>query len=678
MVKIQKNKVDVIIQARWSSSRFEGKILKKIANKTLLEILITRLKKSQKISNIYVSTSTNKKDFKIVNECKRLKIDYFKGSEDDVLSRYYHTAKKFNIKNILRITSDCPFSDPLLIDSAIDYYFKKNLDYLSNTSPPTYPDGLDLEVFNFKTLEQAFNNSVRKFDREHVTPYIRRNKNLKKGNYKNIHNYSHLRLTVDEPIDLKVLEAVVKNIKNFKFNFRDIIDLYKKKPELFRYNSKLIRNEGSKMNTGQKLWKRSIDVIPGGTMLFSKNPDLHLPEKWPAYYSKAKDTFIWDLDNKKYIDMHLMGIGTNILGYARKEIDNYVKSHIDLSNVSTLNNPYEIKLAEKLISMHKWADMVRFARTGGEANLIALRAARATTGRSKVAICGYHGWHDWYLSANLTNKKNLNQLLLNNLSTKGVPKELKNSVYPFKYNDYESLEKITTKNSISAIIMEVSRYEKPKKNFLKKIRKLCNKKNIVLIFDECTSGFRNSFGGLHLSHKVNPDIAVLGKALGNGYAITAVIGKRNIMENLSTSFTSSTFWTEKIGTVAAIKTLDVMEKEKSWELISSLGNKIKKKWLNLAKRNNLKINVMGLNALPAFRFSNRDNLICKTFITQELLKDKILGSNTIYVSTLHDNKKILEKYYFSLAKIFEKINKYDDKKLEELINFKKTITGLRG
>ena len=155
------------------------------------------------------------------------------------------------------------------------------------------------------------------------------------------------------------------------------------------------------MRIGQKLYEKAKTLIPGGTMLLSKRPEMFLPHHWPSYFSKAKGCEVWDLDGNKYLDMSIMGIGTNTLGYGNEEVDNAVRSVIDKGNMSTLNCPEEVWLAEKLIEINPWADMVRFARTGGEANAIAIRIARAATGKDKVAICGYHGWHDWYLSANL-------------------------------------------------------------------------------------------------------------------------------------------------------------------------------------------------------------------------------------------------------------------------------------
>ena len=263
------------------------------------------------------------------------------------------------------------------------------------------------------------------------------------------------------------------------------------------------------MNTGQKLWKSAKQLIPGGNMLLSKRPEMFLPEKWPAYFSKAKGCKIWDLDGNEYIDMSIMGIGTNILGYGHHEVDEAVMRTIQAGNMSTLNCPEEVYLAEKLIELHSWADMARFARSGGEANAIAIRIARAASGKDKVAICGYHGWHDWYLSANLADDKSLNGHLLPGLEPKGVPSNLKGTVFPFRYNDFKELEALVNSQEIGVIKMEVVRNSEPENEFLLKVRDLATKHNIVLIFDECTSGFRETFGGLHLKYGIKPDLAML-------------------------------------------------------------------------------------------------------------------------------------------------------------------------
>ena len=407
------------------------------------------------------------------------------------------------------------------------------------------------------------------------------------------------------------------------------------------------------------MWKRAKNIIPGGNMLLSKRPEMYAPNQWPTYYSKAKGCHVWDLEKKKYLDMSLMSVGTNILGYSNNSVDNAVIKTIKNSNMSSLNCSEEIFLSEKLIDMHKHLDMVRYARTGGEANAIAIRLARASAGYDKVAICGYHGWHDWYLSANLNNKVTngvLKNHLLPGLSTDGVPKNLKNTVYPFNFNDFNALEKICSNNKIGAIKMEIFRNIPPKNNFLEKVRKLATKKKIVLIFDECTSGFRETFGGLHLKYKVQPDMCILGKALGNGFPITAILGKREVMENAQTSFISSTFWTERSGYVAALKTLELMEKMKSWKTISIQGKKIKNMIKRLSIENKIKTQISGLDACPSYNIVDNNWLQLKTVITQELLNEKILGANTTYVSISH-NDKIINLYEKKLDKVFKLIKK---------------------
>jgi spore coat polysaccharide biosynthesis protein SpsF (cytidylyltransferase family) len=423
-----KKKVLAIIQARYNSTRFPGKVVKKINNKTILEILIKRLSKSKYISKIIVACSDNSSDKEIVKVCKKLRINYFIGSENDVLDRFYNAAKKYRGSNVLRITADCPLIDSNIVDKIIDNFFLKKIDYASNVNPPTFPDGLDAEVFKFTALKEAYIKTKQLTEREHVTPFIINNKKFKKFNLKNFKNYSSLRLVLDEKEDFILIEKIVNNFKNnLHFNLNDILNFYKKNKKIFLVNNHIKRNEGYNLNLGQKMWKRAKNVIPGGTMLFSKNPDLFLPNFWPAYFERTKGCNVWDLEGTKYLDFSLMGVGTNILGYSRKEVDEAVKKVVNQGNMSTFNSKEEILLAEKLIQMHPWSGKVRFTRTGGEAAAIAVRIARAASGREKIAICGYHGWHDWYLSANLSNAENLNSHLMKNLPIQGVQKSLKNS-----------------------------------------------------------------------------------------------------------------------------------------------------------------------------------------------------------------------------------------------------------
>tara|TARA_R110002072_G_scaffold90476_2_gene202326 strand:+ start:21529 stop:22836 length:1308 start_codon:yes stop_codon:yes gene_type:complete len=410
------------------------------------------------------------------------------------------------------------------------------------------------------------------------------------------------------------------------------------------------------MKTGQNLYKRAKKVIPGGTMLLSKRPEMFLPDEWPSYFSKAKDCYVWDLDGNKYTDVSIMGIGTNILGYGNNEVDNVVSKVVQSGNMSTFNCPEEVYLAEKLIEINPWADMVRFARTGGEANAIAIRIARAASGKDKVAICGYHGWHDWYLSTNLGNDEGLDQHLLPGLDVAGVPSNLKGSTLPFLYNDFEELENLVKNHDIGVIKMEVQRNLEPEEGYLQKVRNLATENNIVLVFDECTSGFRETNGGIFKKYGVEPDMAVFGKTIANGYALTAVVGKREVMEAAQSTFISSTFWTERIGPAAALKTLEVFEKEKPWDYITEVGIYVKEQWLNIAKNNNLRIDTFGIPALAGFSFISNDALKYKTLITQELLKKGYLASTVLYSCTAH-TKPVINSYLEELDTVFQKIEK---------------------
>jgi glutamate-1-semialdehyde 2,1-aminomutase len=412
------------------------------------------------------------------------------------------------------------------------------------------------------------------------------------------------------------------------------------------------------MGKGQKLYLKAKSIIAGGNMLLSKRPEMFLPDQWPSYFSKTKGCKVWDLEGREYIDT-LMMPGTNILGYSHPEVDEAVIKIIKDGNMSTLNAPEEVELAEQLIDLHPWAEMVRFARSGGEANSIAIRIARAASGKDNVAFCGYHGWHDWYLASNLADSNGLDGHLLPGLSPNGVPRSLKGSVHPFEYNDFDTLESLVTSKNIGVIKMEVFRNKEPENNFLEKVRKLATDKNIVLVFDECTSGFRKSFGGLHKIYGVQPDMAMFGKALGNGYAVTAVIGRKEMMKAAESTFISSTFWTERIGSAAGVATLKVMEREKSWENITKTGEMITKQWKDLAKEFDLSITTTGLAALTGFSFKSSNSLAYKTFITQEMLKAGYLAATAFYTSTSHTHE-IVSGYLAALKPIFAIIKECEE------------------
>ncbi len=416
------------------------------------------------------------------------------------------------------------------------------------------------------------------------------------------------------------------------------------------------------MGKGQELYKKAKTMIPGGTSLLSKRPEQLLPENWPSYFSKSKGCRVWDLDGREYIDCGLMGVGTNTLGYSNDEVNEAVMKVVKDGCMTTLNCPEEVYLAEKLLTMNPWAGGVRYTRGGGEANSVCIRIARAFTGKDKVAICGYHGWHDWYVSVNLGDSDALAGHLLPGIPTAGVPRELRGTALPFHYNDYEELLNIVDKNpDLAAIKMEVCRNFGPEDNFLQKVRNLATERGIVLIFDECTSGFRETFGGLFMKYDIVPDMTIFSKTMGNGFAISAVIGRKDIMEAAQGSWISSTFWTERIGPTAALAALDVMEKTKSWEIVTRIGQSNKKRWQELADKYGLSISQWGIPALAGFTFNSPNNMAYKTYITQEMLKRGYIAGNSMYTCICHTDE-ILNGYFQNLDEIFADIRDFEDGK----------------
>ncbi len=645
-------KVVAIVQARMGSVRFPKKVMKKIAGVPMIELLLTRLSRATEIDQIIVATSVDGNNEPLAVHIKKLGYLCVRGSEHDVLQRYIDAAHASEADIIVRITGDCPLLDADLVDELIKQFKQQQVDYLTNTLPPTYPDGLDVEIFTLAALERSALESQDPFDHEHVTPYLRHSGLFKTAGIPYAEDLSSLRWTVDEPADFEIISNVYSHFApNIHFSWKQVLQLYQTHPDLFFANQSISRNEGAFMGKGQKLWKRAKHVIPGGNMLLSKRAEMFLPNQWPAYFSKASGCRVWDLDGNEFIDMSIMGIGTNTLGYGHPEVDEAVCTTIQAGNMSTLNCPEEVYLAEKLIELHPWADMARFARSGGEANAIAVRIARAASGRDKVAVCGYHGWHDWYLSANLGDEQNLSGHLLPGLEPNGVPNNLRGTVFPFNYNNYAELEKLVANYDIGVIKMEVVRNKEPEDNFLHKVRELATKRNIVLIFDECTSGFRENFGGLHKKYDVEPDMAMFGKALGNGYAITATIGRREVMEAAQSTFISSTFWTERIGPTAALKTLEVMEREQSWEIITRTGRDIRSRWQAIADNYGIELDHWGLPALAGFTIKSPRAQAYKTLITQEMLKKGYLAGTSVYVCTEH-TPYILNGFFDALDPVF--------------------------
>jgi glutamate-1-semialdehyde 2,1-aminomutase len=407
---------------------------------------------------------------------------------------------------------------------------------------------------------------------------------------------------------------------------------------------------------GTELWKKAKTLIPGGNQLLSKRSEKFLPELWPSYYSRAKGCEVWGLDGAHYYDFAQMGVGSCILGYADDDVNGAVIRAIRDGSMCSLNSFEEVELAEKLIDMHSWSDMARFARTGGEACSIAVRIARAASGRSKVAFCGYHGWHDWYLAANLGNTSNLDGQLLPGLDPLGVPRELRETALPFNYNQLDELEELVDRygREIGVIIMEPRRESAPQPGFLEGVRSIASSIGAVLIFDEVTSGFRMNLGGIHLTLGIEPDIAVFGKALGNGFPISAIIGRREVMDSAQDSFISSTFWTERIGFVAALATVRKMEEREAAKHLIRYGELINSGWQGLADESGLEIKISGIPPLTHIAFKAENPLEAQTLYTQEMLEKGYLLGASVYTTYAYSDS-VIDRFIADSAPVFKKL-----------------------
>lgn len=404
---------------------------------------------------------------------------------------------------------------------------------------------------------------------------------------------------------------------------------------------------------GPGLYRRARQIIPGGTQLLSKRPEMFLPEQWPTYFRTAKGAHVTDLDGRSYLDMSTCGIGATVLGFADEDVDDAVRSAISMGTMCTLNCEEEVQLAELLIELHPWAEMVRFGRSGGEALAIAIRIARAATRRDAIAFCGYHGWHDWYLSANLAQDSALDGHLLPGLDPLGVPRGLAGLLHPFRFNRLDELEVIIAEHghSLAAIVMEPVRNVEPTPEFLRGVRRIADETSAVLIFDEVTAGFRMNTGGAHLYYAIDPDVAVFAKAIANGYPMAAVLGRGKIMEAAQDTFISSTAWTERIGFVAALATLRKHGRLDVSKHLSHVGRRMQLGWRETAERYGLPIEVSGIAPLSHFKFNVDEAQALRTLFTQMMLDRGILAGGAFYAMYAHTDSDV-DRYLEALDEVF--------------------------
>jgi glutamate-1-semialdehyde 2,1-aminomutase len=384
------------------------------------------------------------------------------------------------------------------------------------------------------------------------------------------------------------------------------------------------------------LYERANRVIPGGSNLFSKRPELYCPGQWPSHFWKADGAFLWDLQGRKYLDMSTSGIGACVLGYADPDVDNAVKAAISRGVVSSLNCPEEVDLAERLIELHPWADMVKFTRSGGEAMAVAVRIAQAYSEHEGVIQLhgSYHGWH------------------INNPLTG------------------EAFVSHDGSDDIAAVLIEEGRNGPYDLEFAQCIHPdFLGDTVAAVVADEITTGFRFGPGGAHITAGFEPDIAVFGKALANGYAMGAVIGKRDVMMAAEKTFISSTSWTERIGPVAALATIQKFQDNGVHKHLEVMGRAVQECWKECANRAGLDVTVTGPPALSHLVFPSRE---LETLFTQEMLKFDILATNLFYPTYAHRFEHV-EAYGSAVRGVFERLASKNPPKLEGPVR----VTGIR-
>jgi glutamate-1-semialdehyde 2,1-aminomutase len=437
----------------------------------------------------------------------------------------------------------------------------------------------------------------------------------------------------------------------------------------------------TKLNLSKSLamQEQAAKRIPGMTQLLSKRPDQFSRGVWPGYFSRAKGAEIWDLDGNKYIDMSIGGIGANILGYADPDVDRAVCDAIEGGVSSSLNCPEEVELAELLCEIHPWAEKVRYARTGGEAMAIAVRIARAYSGKDKVGFCGYHGWHDWYLAANLGTENALGEHLLPGLEPRGVPRCLIGTALPFSYNQIDELEKIIGEqgDKLGAVIMEPIRNDAPNPGFLEGVKDLAKQCDAVFIFDEISSGFRMNSGGAHMNFGVMPDIAVFSKAIGNGYPAAAIIGTGEVMDATQSTFISSTNWTERIGPTAALATIKKHITVKAGNHLVKIGKMVQDGWKKHSKVHNLNIDVGGIYPMSHFNFEYQNGLAIKSLFVQMMLERGFLASTAFYAMYAHTSEHVRD-YLIAVDEVFSNIaSLIEADRIEESLEGRPAVAGFK-
>ena len=641
-------KICAVVQARCSSSRFPRKVLASLAGEPLAVYILRRLSLAKRVASVVLATSTHHDDDELANTVEAAGFPCYRGSLDDVLGRFTSAARAAGVDAVVRITGDCPLVDPALVDAMIARFEQEELDYISNVSPPTFPDGLDVEIVRMAALEVAEREARPGHQREHVTPFLRDNpQRFRLASFVNpAGDESRFHWSVDTREDLELVADIIAKTDKKMPLLTDVRRVVNEDPEIAKRSSRM-RNLGAvqsflldldatkprpKIEQSNALWERGKAVIPAGTQTLSKGPSQFCSGFGPKYLVRGKGSRVWDADGNEFLDF-AMGLGAVSLGHAHPDVIAAVTEQLQHGNTFTLMHPLEIELAERITKMVPCAERVRFGKNGSDATSACIRAARAKTGRKHVARCGYHGWQDWSIDASY------------GIRSRGVPEDVLALTRPFPFNDLPALEKLLREVPCAAVILEPVGAVVPQKGYLEGVRELATKYGAVLVFDEVISGFRYARGGAQEHFGVVPDLAAMGKGAANGFPLSIVCGTREFMEPFEEIFFSFTFGGETIALAAARATFDVMEREGFWAHAWRLGEKLQQGYRAVAKEFALDgiTDCIGLAPWTVVTFADSQpwtGMQLKTLFQQEMLRHGILFSGSQFICLAHDDGDI--------------------------------------
>lgn len=626
-------RIVAIVQARTTSTRLPRKVLAQIGGVTMVERMLRQLGGCQTLTATVVATSTDASDNELAELLESRGVNVFRGDLQDVLGRYSLAAEAYRADVVVRLTGDCPLHSPDTVDEVVQAFLETGADYANNAEPYTRPDGLDVEVFSVQKLRTAAQNAKEAPDREHVTPYLRRDPSVRKLCFRHTAGPpgGHLRWTVDEPADLEFARKVwarLDQIGNGPHTYEVIMSATQSVEQVHDdianrgyYKSIYDAAAGSKATplalTQSEEWlARSARVVPGGAQTYSKSWKQHIRGVSPTFLESGSGAWVWDVDGNRYVDL-IQGLLPNILGYANPSVDQAVQKQVERGHSFSLAHPLEVLLAERLTKLIPCAEMVRFGKNGSDATAGAVRVARAFTGRERVAVCGYHGWQDWYIGTTSRNA--------------GVPAAVQGLSHTFPYNDLPALEALLAAHlgEFACIVMEPYNYFEPAPGYLEGVREITHRHGALLVFDEICSGFHFGLGGAQRLFGVSPDLATFGKAIGNGYPISCIVGRRDVMQVFDDVFVSFTFAGDAAAMAAAMAVLDVLEDGEAYARIKYAGQTLRDGATAFAEQSGLgaRFRIMGRPNWCLLRFQDEKGLedpVLKTLWVQEVTRRGVL------------------------------------------------------